>query len=116
MPHTASYLGDLETRLSDSSYRGALSVMQTTGGMMSADMARQLPIRTLESGPAGGAGYGDPLERDPERVRWEVLNEILTPEQAETFYGVIIVANAQGDPAVNVEATKACRQRRRQRP
>lgn len=54
MPRIASYLGDLETRLSGAGYRGALSVMQTTGGMMSADLARKLPIRTLESGPAGG--------------------------------------------------------------
>ncbi len=27
---------------------------------------------------AGGGGYGNPLERDPERVGWEVLNQILT--------------------------------------
>ena len=36
---------------------------------------------------AGGGGFEDPLERDPERVRWEVLNEILTPEQADELRG-----------------------------
>lgn len=61
----------------------------------------------------GGAGYGDPLERDPQRVRWEVLNEILTPKQAEEFYGVIIETDASGDPVVNQAATLACRKERR---
>jgi N-methylhydantoinase B len=61
---------------------------------------------------AGGAGYGDPLERDPERVRMEVLNEILTAELAEEYYGVIIEFDKDGDPVVNAEATKALRQKR----
>ncbi len=54
MPRMSSYLGDLEKRLSDSGFKGPFSVIQTTGGMMSANIARHLPIRTLESGPAGG--------------------------------------------------------------
>jgi N-methylhydantoinase B len=64
---------------------------------------------------AGGAGHGDPLERDLERVCSEVLNEILTPEQADAFYGVIIEAGGDGNPAVNAEATEACRKERRQK-
>jgi N-methylhydantoinase B/oxoprolinase/acetone carboxylase alpha subunit len=62
---------------------------------------------------AGGAGYGEPLERDPERVCWEVLNEILTPEKAKEIYGVIIVVDANGDPAVDLRATEAYRSERR---
>lgn len=58
---------------------------------------------------AGGAGYGDPLQRDPERVRFEVLNELLTPQQAEEFYGVILEFDADGDPTVDWEATRVCR-------
>ncbi|MFQ5662614.1 MAG: hydantoinase B/oxoprolinase family protein [Terriglobia bacterium] len=61
---------------------------------------------------AGGAGYGDPLERDPERVRWEVLNQILTPEKAREFYGVIIEPDEMGNPIVNRKATQAYRQQR----
>lgn len=63
---------------------------------------------------AGGGGYGDPLERDPERVRWEVLNEILTPEQAEDFYGVAFELEVDGDPVVNLEKTEAHRKKRRE--
>lgn len=37
---------------------------------------------------AGGGGYGDPRERDPERVRYDVRNGYVTPEAAERDYGV----------------------------
>ena len=35
-------------------------------------------------------GYGDPLERDPELVRSDVLDGFTTVEQAERDYGVVI--------------------------
>ncbi len=62
---------------------------------------------------AGGAGYGDPLERDPENVRLEVLNEILSPEKAKEFYGVIVETDQEGNPIVNMKATAAYREQRR---
>jgi N-methylhydantoinase B len=62
---------------------------------------------------AGGGGYGDPLERDPERVRWEVLNEVLTPAQALEYYGVVVEADGGGNPQVNSAKTEATRQQRR---
>ena len=39
---------------------------------------------------AGGGGYGDPLERDPEAVEADVLNEYVSVAQAKNAYGVII--------------------------
>ncbi|MHA1195126.1 MAG: hydantoinase B/oxoprolinase family protein [Promethearchaeota archaeon] len=42
---------------------------------------------------SGGAGIGNPLERDPELVRWDVLNEYVSLESAEKDYGVIIDPN-----------------------
>jgi N-methylhydantoinase B len=38
----------------------------------------------------GGGGYGDPLERDPERVLDDVLNEFITLDYAFDVYGVAI--------------------------
>ncbi|MEZ5101738.1 MAG: hydantoinase B/oxoprolinase family protein [Thermoleophilia bacterium] len=38
----------------------------------------------------GGGGYGDPLERDPELVLFDVSEELLTVEQARELYGVVI--------------------------
>lgn len=62
---------------------------------------------------AGGGGFGDPLDRDPERVRIEVLNEILSPEQAKRYYCVVVLEDRAGDPVVDVEATEACRLERK---
>ena len=38
----------------------------------------------------GGGGYGDPRERDPARVRHDVLEGLVTRERARSVYGVIV--------------------------
>jgi N-methylhydantoinase B len=38
----------------------------------------------------GGGGYGDPLDRAIEKVRWDALNEYISVERARDVYGVII--------------------------
>lgn len=54
MPGMDRYLGSLEQRLQEQQYQGSFNIVQSTGGMMPSEGARQTPIRTLESGPAGG--------------------------------------------------------------
>ncbi len=39
---------------------------------------------------AGGGGWGDPFERDPELVRADVRNELLSIDSAAGIYGVVI--------------------------
>ena len=39
-----------------------------------------------------GGGYGNPLERDPKQVAWDVKNEYISVRQAEEDYGVIVDA------------------------
>ena len=39
----------------------------------------------------GGGGYGDPLERPPERVAQDVLDGRVSPEEAHRSYGVVLV-------------------------
>src|SRR2546423_1687773 len=39
---------------------------------------------------AGGGGYGDPFERDPELVRADVSEEKITIGYAKKNYGVVI--------------------------
>lgn len=53
---------------------------------------------------AGAGGYGNPLERDPEKILEDVVNELITPEYARDVYGVIIA-----DGRIDVAATKAAR-------
>jgi N-methylhydantoinase B len=55
---------------------------------------------------AGGGGWGDPLDRDPEAVRWDVLEEYVSLESARDEYGVVL------DPdtlAIDGRATEARR-------
>jgi N-methylhydantoinase B len=55
---------------------------------------------------AGGGGYGDPLERDPESVRQDVLNSIVSAAAAREVYGVVLTgAGFTVDP----EATQRLR-------
>lgn len=39
---------------------------------------------------AGGGGWGNPLERDPEKVRWDVVEGYVTIERARSDYGVVL--------------------------
>jgi N-methylhydantoinase B len=58
---------------------------------------------------AGGGGYGDPLERDPERVAEDVREEKLSLQYARREYAVVL------DPdtlVVDAEATAALRRQR----
>ncbi|MBE9606043.1 hydantoinase B/oxoprolinase family protein [Acetobacteraceae bacterium H6797] len=48
------YLKRLESELSKRGFTGALRLMHSAGGLVSAETARAFPIRLLESGPAGG--------------------------------------------------------------
>ena len=59
---------------------------------------------------SGGGGYGDPLERSPERVREDVALGYLSPEQARERYGVVVAPDGSG---VDAAATDAERNRLR---
>jgi N-methylhydantoinase B len=48
------------------------------------------PNRIVHLNTPGGGGYGDPLERDPERVRQDVIAGYVSPESAEREYGVVV--------------------------
>ena len=53
---------------------------------------------------SGGGGYGDPFEREPERVLRDVIEEKVTPEHAAREYGVVISIEANG-PRLDAAAT-----------
>ena len=55
---------------------------------------------------SSGGGYGDPLERAPERVLNDVEAGIVSREEAQEIYGVVIVGGA---PAVDIGATQKLR-------
>ena len=54
-PLMARYLADFTARFSDHGLRCPILMMTAGGGMTTIDTAARLPIRLVESGPAGGA-------------------------------------------------------------
>jgi N-methylhydantoinase B len=56
----------------------------------------------------GGGGYGDPLERDPELVRRDVEDGLVSPERALEAYGVVLT-DAEHGFVVDEEATSRSR-------
>jgi len=54
MPIISSYLDGLSQELHGKGLRRDLYVMQSNGGVITAQMARRLPVRTVMSGPSGG--------------------------------------------------------------
>ncbi len=59
---------------------------------------------------AGGGGYGDPLERDPERVRHDVREGWVSAARARETYGVVLGGeSADGSMLTDVTATAALR-------
>jgi N-methylhydantoinase A len=53
-PKMSRYLANLNAELAAVGYKGALTVMQSTGGITTTEIARAAPIRAVQSGPAGG--------------------------------------------------------------
>jgi hypothetical protein len=60
----------------------------------------------------GGGGYGDPLERDPEAVRFDVEEELVSVAQARDVYGVALLGT-HPDYEVDELATETRRQQLR---
>ena len=57
----------------------------------------------------GGGGWGDPLEREPQAVAWDVMNEKVSRDAARDDYGVVM----KSDGSVDDDATEALRHSRR---
>jgi N-methylhydantoinase A len=53
-PLMSRYLGELSETLVQKGSRGAFFVMSSSGGTLSLELARQFPVRLVESGPAAG--------------------------------------------------------------
>ena len=53
-PVVASYLERLQAALKGDGFGGDVLIVQSNGGVMSVDTARQVPVRTALSGPAAG--------------------------------------------------------------
>jgi N-methylhydantoinase B len=79
------------------------------------------PVARMELAPGttqlvatqGGGGFGDPIERDPALVAADVAGGLVSPTAALSDYAVVLVG-AGADVVVDVDASRRCRQERRQ--
>jgi N-methylhydantoinase B len=52
---------------------------------------------------AGGGGWGDPLERDPERVREDIVRGYVSPASARDVYGVVLTPDLDIDAGATAQ-------------
>jgi N-methylhydantoinase B len=64
------------------------------------------PGDVFSATPHGGGGYGDPLDRNPEFVRADILTRCVTASEAARLYGVIVQSVTN---EIDWEGTKAKR-------
>ena len=76
------------------------------------DQVKVAPGDRLVFQTAGGGGWGDPLERAVDKVRTDVVRELVSADKARTDYGVVLDRDT-GE--VDVEATRTLRAELRQR-
>ncbi len=62
-----------------------------------------------------GGGFGDPFEREPERVLADVREGYVSREAAEKHYGVV-VAETETEDGLTVDAAATARKRNKETP
>lgn len=95
-PIVRNYLSGLEVRLREDGLTVPLHVMQSSGGILTADSARRRPLQTLLSGPVGGAIACAELSRVIERPN------LIGIDMGGTSFDVSLVVD--GEPDVSAEA------------
>ena len=75
------------------------------------------PLALLRYVSNGGGGWGDPLDREPERVKVDVRDGYVSIAGAARDYGVVVTGDPDEDPeglVVDLEATERLRASRRE--
>ena len=73
------------------------------------------PDELLGTHSTGGGGYGDPLEREPDRVRDDVLASFVSFARARDVYGVVFAEDVLAE-RLTVDAAATTARRRELRP
>jgi N-methylhydantoinase B len=63
-------------------------VNEVSGNPFGLTQLKPSDVVTIDA--AGGGGYGNPLEREPERVIGDVIEGYVSPEKAKEDYGVVV--------------------------
>ena len=95
-PIVREYLSELEQRLTERKVEVPLHVMQSSGGILTAESARARPLQTLLSGPVGGAIACAELSTQTGRPN------LIGIDMGGTSFDVSLIVN--GRPDVSAEA------------
>ena len=96
-PSAGGNYNDFRVRLpGESEFRHATDAFSTVSPSKFA--RKRIPKRTvIENTTTGGGGYGDPLTRDPNRVREDVVEGYVSRHMAHDAYGVVLNENLDVD-------------------
>lgn len=95
-PVVRNYLLDLEEKLADRGLEAPLHIMQSSGGVLTAESARKRPLQTLLSGPVGGA------MGDVELATISGNRNLIGVDMGGTSFDVSLVVD--GKPDISTEA------------
>ncbi len=88
-PQVDRYLTELEARLASEAYAGSFNIMQSSGGITSAQNAKTAPVRMIQSGPAGGVigavGLGEVIG----------VKNLVSADVGGTTFDVALIADGQ---------------------
>jgi N-methylhydantoinase A len=102
-PLMAGYLGRLSAAVKGQGFRGALLLMMSGGGLTTLETAQRLPIRLVESGPAGGAILASHIARE------NGLDEVLSFDMGGTTAKICLIADGEPERARVFEVARAYR-------
>ncbi|MGE3144046.1 MAG: hydantoinase B/oxoprolinase family protein [Pseudorhodoplanes sp.] len=105
---------DVQERFASGEMPGELAGIEGTlevyPGYKATSMTRRDVYRTASQ---GGGGYGDPIDREPNRVADDVANGLVSPEWARRAYGVVLDARGAVDKAETATTRARLREERR---
>ena len=99
-PIVGEYLSQLEERLQKEGIHAPVLVMQSNGGVVTAEVARRLPVQTLLSGPVGGTTAGVAVEKSVEQI---IQDGLICVDMGGTSFDVSMVV--EGAAQIELEAS-----------
>jgi N-methylhydantoinase A len=102
-PKVADYLGRLVHRLRDQGVMAPVFMLHSGGGLISVETAAEMPVRLLESGPAGGAIFA------ADYARAHGLDKVLSFDMGGTTAKICLIEDGQPKTASTFEVARTYR-------